>query len=161
MTTSLFRRSIDLSSTEADQERKMMKPVSRERARRLLSLTHRASTLPPDASAHGPARSLAEVATRIYTQLSPRSRARMLGRMLEPVGSLALAVVAGGAFAKFIACSSRDPLVVSADEALRTTESQVYDLARYVQQRDPGFLAAVLAEARRWLRPGVPEAAYG
>jgi len=138
----------------------MMKPVSRERARRLWSLAYRTRTLSPAASPDGASRSLAEVAARIYAQLSPRSRARMLGRMLEPVGSLALAVVGGGAFAKFITRAHRAPLLVSTDDAARTTESQVYDLARYVQQRDPGLLASVLAEARRWLRPDARELAY-
>ena len=52
-------------------------------------------------------------------------------------------------------------LVLDSAVLERDFNQQVYDLARYVQQRDPGFLAGVLDDARRWLRPGVPEPAYG
>jgi hypothetical protein len=97
------------------------------------------------------ARSLAALVAEAYGKLSLPGRARMLRRLLAPVGSLALAVVGGGAFAKFIAQRQRGGLAVSAADAARTTAEAVYELARYVQQRDPRLLQRLVQDLARTL----------
>lgn len=96
-------------------------------------------------------RSLAALVAEAYERLSLRSRARLLARLLAPVGSLALAVLGGGAFARFITAARRGRIVVSIEDAARTTGSQIYELARYVQQCDPVRFGALVDEIRRVL----------
>ena len=95
-------------------------------------------------SIHEP--SVAPVAVDTYTRLHLRLRARMLGRLLTSVGSLALAVVGGGAFAKYIAQRSWPEIQVSLEDAARATSAQVLDLVRYVQQSNPQMLERWIAD---------------
>lgn len=115
----------------------------------------RARRLPPwgdraiDAS---PARPLASMLAEAWQGLNLRTRARVLGRLIASVGSLALAVVGGGAFAKYIAASIRaGEIDVSVEDAERTTPMQVYELARYVEQSDPRTFEALVHEIGRML----------
>lgn len=71
-------------------------------------------------------------------------RARMLNRLLSSVGPLALVVVSGGAFAKYVAQARWPQLSVSIEDAALATSGQVYELARYVQQSDPTLIAQLL-----------------
>ena len=79
-----------------------------------------------------------------YERLNVRLRARMLGRLLAAVGPLALAVVGGGAFAKYLAQARWPEIPVSFDDAARTTAEQVYDLVRYVQQSNPEIVSHLM-----------------
>jgi len=79
-----------------------------------------------------------------YERLNVRLRARMLGRLLASVGPLALAVVGGGAFAKYLAQARWPEIPVSFDDAARTTAEQVYELVRYVQQSNPQIVSHLM-----------------
>lgn len=72
-------------------------------------------------------------------------RARMLASLLRSVGLLALAVIANGAFAKYVARATSD-ITVSIEDAARATREQIYELVRYVQQSHPRQLQQVLDE---------------
>jgi hypothetical protein len=79
-----------------------------------------------------------------YERLNVRLRARMLGRLLAAVGPLALAVVSGGVFAKYLAQARWPEIPVSFDDAARTTAEQVYELVRYVQQSNPEIVSHLM-----------------
>lgn len=77
-------------------------------------------------------------------KLDLKQRAPLLGRLLGSVGPLALAVIGGGVFAKFLP-NARLPVVpVSFEDAALATSSQVYELVRYVEQSNPNLLEGVL-----------------
>jgi hypothetical protein len=63
---------------------------------------------------------------------------------------LALAVVGGGVFAKYLRNAGWPEVPVSFEDAARATSSQVHDLVRYVEQSNPhlveGLLAALLQD---------------
>ena len=71
-------------------------------------------------------------------------RARLLGRLLGSVGPLALAVVGGGVFAKYLRQARWPEIPVSFEDAARTTSSQVYELVRYVEQSNPQLIDGLL-----------------
>jgi hypothetical protein len=79
-----------------------------------------------------------------FDRLNLRQRARMLGRLLASVGPLALSVVSGGAFAKYVLQARLPEVPVSLDDAGRATAEQVYELVRYVQQSNPQVLNQLL-----------------
>jgi hypothetical protein len=80
---------------------------------------------------------LPAIVAKAFGRLNNRLRARMLRRLLTSVGPLALTVVGGGAFAKYLKHARWTEIPVSMEDAARATSSQVYELARYVQQADP------------------------
>jgi hypothetical protein len=73
----------------------------------------------------------------------------MLRRLLLPVGPLALTVIAGGAFAKYVAQARWSRLSVSLDDAARVTSNQVFELVRYVEQSNPAVLQQAMAVIAR------------
>ena len=79
-----------------------------------------------------------------FDRLNLRQRARMLGRLLASVGPLALTVVGGGAFAKYVGQARWPEVPVSLDDAARATAEQVYEIVRYVQQSNPQVLNQLL-----------------
>ena len=72
-------------------------------------------------------------------------RARMLGHLLGSVGPLALVVVAGGVFAKYLRNARWHEVPISFEDAARATSSQVHDLVNYVQQSNPHLVEGLLA----------------
>jgi len=104
----------------------------------------RAGALPAKPPASLPAL-IASVFTRTHLAL----RARMLRRLLLPVGPLALTVISGGAFAKHVEHARWSRLVVSLEDAARVTPSQVFDLVRYVEQSNPHVLQQVMVVVSR------------
>lgn len=100
----------------------------------------RAAVAVPSADARAAAR-----AADAFARLNLGLRARMLGRLLAAVGSLALAVVSGGAFAKYLTATTRG-MGVSLEDAARATWNQVFDLLRYVQQSNPPLFERLRAE---------------
>ncbi len=76
-------------------------------------------------------------------------RARLLGRLLGSVGPLALAVVGGGACAKYLRHARWPEIPVSFEDAARATSSQVYELVRYVEQSNPQLLDGLLTALSR------------
>jgi hypothetical protein len=71
-------------------------------------------------------------------------RARLLGRLLGSVGPLALAVVGGGVFAKYVQHARSPEIPVSLEDAARATSSQVYDLVHYLEQSNPHLVERLL-----------------
>jgi len=88
--------------------------------------------------------SLAAIVVATFNRLNFRSRARMLGRLLAGVGPLALTVVGGGAFAKYVTHARWQEIPVSIDDAARATSGQIYDIVRYVEQSDPHMYSQLL-----------------
>jgi predicted PurR-regulated permease PerM len=101
-----------------------------------------AAVSPPDGTHDAP--SLAAIVAATFNRLNLRMRARMLGRLLASVGPLALTVVGGGAFAKYVAHARWQEIPVSIDDAARATSSQIYDIVRYVEQSDPQLYSQLL-----------------
>ena len=88
--------------------------------------------------------SLAAIVAATFNRLNLRMRARMLGRLLASVGPLALTVVGGGAFAKYVTHARWQEIPVSIDDAARATSGQIYDIVRYVEQSDPQLYSQLL-----------------
>ena len=86
------------------------------------------------------ARRLREVIGTTFTRLHLRQRARVLRRLLLPVGPLALGVLAGGAFAKYVRQARSPRMSVAVEDAARVTPAQVVELARYAAQSNPSAL---------------------
>jgi hypothetical protein len=84
-----------------------------------------------------PSATLPVIIAASFDRLALRQRARMLGRLLASVGPLALAVVGGGAFAKYATHARWPELPVSLEDAARATSAQVQEIVRYIEQSDP------------------------
>ena len=62
------------------------------------------------------------------------------GRLLASVGPLALKVVSGGVFAKYVRHARSPEIPVSFEDAARATSTQVRDLVHYVEQSNPNLV---------------------
>jgi len=98
----------------------------------------------PEPAATGEAPSLPALVASIVTRLRLRERARVLQRLLTPVGPMALAVLGGGVFAKYAVPASWAELSVSLDDAASFSWSQVFELVRYVEQANPDVLQQLI-----------------
>ena len=85
------------------------------------------------------------VIANAFGKLNLERRARLLGRLLGSVGPLALMVVGGGVFAKYLRNAGRPDVPISFEDAARATSSQVYDLVRYVAQSNPSLIDRLVA----------------
>ena len=83
-----------------------------------------------------------------FGKLDVERRARLLGHLLGSVGPLALAVVGGGVFAKYLRNARSPQVPISFEDAARATSSQVHDLVRYVEQSNPRLVSGLMA--KRW-----------
>ena len=81
--------------------------------------------------------SLSAIVTRSFAKFDVALRARLLGRLLASVGPLALKVVGGGVFAKYVRHARSPEIPVSYEDAARTTSTQMRDLVHYVEQSNP------------------------
>src|SRR5438874_10186898 len=81
--------------------------------------------------------SLPGLVAGIFTKLGLAQRVRVLRRLLMPVGPLALAVLGGGAFVKFVVQAHWPRMAISLADAARVTSNQIYELVRYVEQSNP------------------------
>lgn len=88
--------------------------------------------------------SLPTIVAVTFSRLNLRMRARMLGRLLASVGPLALTVIGGGAFAKYVTHARLQEIPVSIDDAARATSSQIYEIVRYVEQSNPHLYSQLL-----------------
>ncbi len=87
------------------------------------------------------------VFARAFGELDLERRARLLGRLLGSVGPLALVVIGGGFFAKYLRHARSAQVQISSADAARATPRQVYDLVRYVEQSNPRLVESLLALA--------------
>jgi len=90
------------------------------------------------------ASSLPALVASAFTRLRLPHRARVLRRLLMPVGPMALAVLSGGVFAKYVAQARWPRISVSLEDAATVTFNQVFELVRYVEQSDPQVLQQVV-----------------
>ena len=81
--------------------------------------------------------SLSSIVARSFAKFDVALRARLLGRLLASVGPLALKVVGGGVFAKYVRHARSPEIPVSYEDAARATSTQVRDLVHYVEQSNP------------------------
>jgi hypothetical protein len=84
--------------------------------------------------------SLSAMVARSFVKFDVALRARLLGRLLASVGPLALKVVGGGVFAKYVRHARSPEIPVSYEDAGRATSSQVRDLVQYVEQSNPNVV---------------------
>jgi hypothetical protein len=110
-----------------------------------------ASPLPsaPQIFAASETQNLPAALANAFTRLRLGQRVRVLRRLLLPVGPMALAALAGGAFAKYASQARWPRIAISFDDAARVTSGQIYELVRYVQQSNPHVLQQVLAVLAR------------
>jgi hypothetical protein len=85
----------------------------------------------------------------VFTKLGLAQRVRVLRRLLMPVGPMALAVLGGGAFVKFVAEARWPRMSISLADAARVTSNQVFELVRYVEQSNPQALQQVMVVLSR------------
>ena len=81
--------------------------------------------------------SLSAVVARSFVKFDLALRARLLGRLLASVGPLALKVIGGGVFAKYVRHARSPEIPVSFEDAARATSTQMRDLVHYVEQSNP------------------------
>jgi hypothetical protein len=87
-----------------------------------------------------PARSrLPDLIADAYRRAAAPVRRRLLERLLRPVGSLALAAVASGAFSAFLLRR------VTLEDVARISADQMAELARFVAQVNPDVLQQILS----------------
>ena len=96
------------------------------------------------------AASVPAIIASLFAKLDLERRARVLGRLLGAVGPLALVVVGGGVFGKYLREARLPEMPIALEDAARATASQVQELARYAEQSNPhlvdGLLAVLLHE---------------
>jgi hypothetical protein len=111
---------------------------------------HRVTSARPSVvSVHGPLvepRPLVDLLGSAYARAGTALRVHVLERLIGCVGSLALAAIAHGAFAKHLTQHRGGRIVVSLEDAETTRAEDVEELARYVEQSDPQCFASILGE---------------
>ena len=103
----------------------------------------------PDGIPANDSLSLAAIVTETVPTAPLAFRARLLRRLLMPIGPLAMTVIAGGAFAKYVEFARWSRISVSLDDAARVTSSQIVELVSYVEQSDPTVLDQVIVMLSR------------
>ncbi len=96
---------------------------------------------------------VARLLARTYRQAAPDQRVRLLSLLLRPVGPLALAGIAAGAFAWLLPAQPWKGVSLSVAEVERFSAGQVFELARYVEQKSPELLLQLpqlLTDPRLW-----------
>jgi hypothetical protein len=95
----------------------------------------------PRATAQGRwPRGVPELVSQVYHQAPAFLRAKLLECLLQPVGPLALVVIAAGAFGRFLHRLQRDAIPISIADTARITSDHVLELARYLEQCSPDTL---------------------
>ncbi|HEX6017277.1 MAG TPA: hypothetical protein VFZ28_04170, partial [Burkholderiaceae bacterium] len=91
-------------------------------------------------SAAAAERSVPGLVAALYEEAPVGLRQRLLNHLLRPVGPLALATVAAGAFARLLPEGRWSGVQVRLDDVWTFGPEQVLDLAMYVQQKAPEML---------------------
>ena len=123
--------------------------LSKHRALRRPSTATTPAPALPGARAPVEAPSLPAIVASVFSRLRLAHRARVLRRLLLPVGPMALMVLGGGVFAKYVTQARWPRLSVSLEDAARVTSSQVFELVRYVEQSNPYVLQQVMVVLSR------------
>jgi len=101
-------------------------------------------TTPPGDALGAPgadaAASVPVLVAALYDEAPAPLRQRLLNHLLRPVGPLALAVLAAGAFARLLPQDRWNSVQVQLDDVLNIRPDQVLALASYVEQKSPELL---------------------
>jgi len=84
---------------------------------------------------------LAPLVADFYAQAPVTVRVRLLQVLLKPVGPLALVAIAAGAFGRLLPSTRWQAAQITAEDALGIRAEDVLELARYVEQKCPEWLA--------------------
>jgi hypothetical protein len=103
----------------------------------------------PNAPAPADKSPASTLVARTFGKMDIALRARLLGRLLASVGPLALKVVGGGVFAKYVRHARSTEIPVSLEDAASATSNEVRDLVHYVEQSDPNLIKRLLAALSR------------
>lgn len=87
--------------------------------------------------------SVAPLLANFYRDAPSAVRLSLVRAMLRPVGPLALVAIAAGAFARLLPGSPSQPLEVTTESVGSIGPDQVFELARYVEQKAPEWLACL------------------
>jgi hypothetical protein len=79
----------------------------------------------------------------IFAKAGLSLRMSLLNCLLKSVGPLALAVVCGGSFARYLERTRWKEVSVSVDEAAGISAGHIQELARYVEQSNPHIIEQV------------------
>lgn len=85
-----------------------------------------------------------ELVSRVYESAALGQRVTLLTCLLRPIGPLAAAAVATGAFVQCFARAQWQTASVTVEDALSATSGQVLELARYVEQSHPQIVVQVV-----------------
>ena len=102
--------------------------------------------------------SVPAIIASLFARLDLERRARVLGRLLGSVGPLALVVIGGGVFAKYLRNARLPEMPIALEDAARASASQVHELVRYAEQSNPHLVDGLLGVL---LREGITKAALG
>ncbi len=83
---------------------------------------------------------LAPLVADLYAEAAPPQRLGLLNSLLGPVGPLALVTIGAGAFANLLPQGRWHEVRASLEDAMRISSAQVFELARYVEQKNPELL---------------------
>lgn len=83
---------------------------------------------------------LAPLVADFYDEAPTAVRTRLLKAMLKPVGPLALVAVAAGAFSRLLPARASQPVEITPELLSTIRGEQVFELARYVEQKSPELL---------------------
>ncbi|MFO1327240.1 MAG: hypothetical protein U1F56_07765 [Rubrivivax sp.] len=98
--------------------------------------------------------SSARLIATLYQRANPAERVRLLAHLLRPVGPLALAAIAAGAFARLLPRERWTGAQLSLEDTQRFDAWQIAELVRYVQQKNPEWLLQLpqgVGDPRLWL----------
>lgn len=84
---------------------------------------------------------LAPLVADFYDEAPAAVQRRLLKAMLRPVGPLALVAVAAGAFARLLPSRPSAPVEVTPEVLSQIHGDEVFELARYVEQKSPELFA--------------------
>jgi hypothetical protein len=84
-----------------------------------------------------------ELVSAVYDEAPAALRTRLLEALVRPLGPLALAAIAAGAFGHLLYRLGRNAPPISPGDAGRITPEQVLELARYVEQCCPNALLQI------------------
>lgn len=96
----------------------------------------------------------ARLIAALYQRATPAVRVRLLSHLLHPVGPLALAAIAAGAFGKLLPRERWTGARITPDDAQGFDAWQIAELVRYVEQKSPEWLLQLpqnVGDPQLWL----------
>jgi len=90
-----------------------------------------------------PPNAIPNLVSEVYAQAAAPFRAKLLECLLRPVGPLALAAIAAGAFGGLLYRRGSNAATISIEDATRITSDQVLELTRFVEQCNPDALLQI------------------